>query len=160
MMPMTKRQMDALERSLLQERRNTRYVILNVDGETRTYSLTRVPARERRWWATHHWDLGPRYRHARWMMVRLNSPYKSDHYEWVNGRAVTYQNVGRTRGEVLRTVTMLLRKGGAKQIHITPYYSSHPLVLVLARSSGVIRAQIKSSSSNMSSSQFSLGGGD
>ena len=118
MMPMTKKQMDALERSILQERRQTRYVSILVDGETRTYSLTRVPEHGRRWWATHHWDLGPRYRHARWKMVRLNSPYKSEHYEWVNGRATTYSAVGRTRGEVLRMVARMLRKGGAKEISI------------------------------------------
>ncbi len=116
MMPMTKRQMDAWGRSLIQERRNTRYFALIVDGETRTYRLSKVPEWDRRWWATHHWDLGPRYRHARWCAVRLNTPYKSDHYEMVNGGGVTYIHMGRTRGEVLRVVTMVLRKGGAKDI--------------------------------------------
>lgn len=118
MMPMTKKQLDAMERWFLQERRNTQYFSLIVDGETRTYSLKRVPEHERRWWATHHWDLGPKYRHARWCAVRLNSPYKSEHYEWVNGGAVTYHTVGRTRGEVLRLVTMVLRKGGAKEVSV------------------------------------------
>lgn len=116
MMPMTKKELDHLERCLLQERRNTRYFSLTVDGETRTYSLTRVPERERRWWAARHWDLGPRYRHARWKMIRLNSPYKSHHYEMVNGRATTYEIVGRTRGEVTRLVGMFLRKRGAKHV--------------------------------------------
>ena len=115
---MTKRQMDAWRRSLIQERRNTRYFALIVDGETRTYRLSKVPEWERRWWATHHWDLGPRYRHARWCSVRLNTPYKSDHYEMVNGTPTTYQVVGRTRGEVLRLVVMLLRRGGAKGIQV------------------------------------------
>ena len=117
MMPMTKKELDHLERVLLQERRNTRYFSITVDGEVRTYRLSKVPERERRWWATHHWDLGPRYRHARWEMVRLTQ-YKSQHYEYVNGRAVTYFNKGRTRGEVLRLVLMLLRRGGAKEISV------------------------------------------
>lgn len=116
MKPMTKKELDHLERVLLQERRNTRYFSITVDGEVRTYRLSKVPEHDRRWWATHHWDLGPRYRHARWCAVRLKSPYKGDHYEMVNGGAVTYTHMGRTRGEVLRVVMQTLRKGGAKEI--------------------------------------------
>ncbi len=50
-------------------------------------------------------------------MVRLTQ-YKSEHYEWVNGTATTYYNKGRTRGEVLRLVTGVLRKSGAKDISV------------------------------------------
>ena len=118
MMPMTKKQLKHMERCFRQERRNTRYFTVLVDGERRTYRLSKVPRGERQWWATHHWDLGPRYRHARWCAVRVNTPYKSDHHEWVDGRAVTYTHRGRTRGEVLHVLMGTLRKGGVKDITV------------------------------------------
>lgn len=115
---MTGKQLRALERRLVNERRRDRYLPVTVDGEARVYKLSPVGAGDRRWWCLNHSDLGPRYRHARWRCVRVNTPYRSEHYEMVNGGAVTYSNWGRTRGEVLRVLVRTLLKDGAKSVTV------------------------------------------
>lgn len=118
MKPMTKKELAHMDRVLRQKDRNTRYVTIIVDGQTRTYALERVRDGERRWWAKYHYDLGPRYRHARWSAMRVCSKYLSPHYEWVDGMAVSYRVTGRTQGEVLRLVEMVIRRDGAKTVTV------------------------------------------
>lgn len=114
-MPMTRKELRHLEQVLKGYRKSDQYFTVWVDGEARRYRLSRMRDRSYR---TFHGHLGPRYRHARLECVRIDTPYKNDAYEWVDGRAVVYHHVGRTRGEVLRVLVGELRKRGAKDVRV------------------------------------------
>ena len=106
-------------RKMDREERKSEYLTLRVDGEIQTYKLSHVAQGERGWWRKAHPDLGPRYHHSRWHMVRLQTPYKSPHWVYVDGRATTYSNQGRTRGEVIRVAAYaLIRRDGVKVVEV------------------------------------------
>lgn len=120
-MYLTLKQLRALDRRLLKEFRRRKHLTLVVDDVVHQYRVSPVT---RPWWRTHHlkdedtFNLVPRVRHARWEMVRLNSPYRSDHYEYVEGRPTVWTHLGRTRGEALRILVRSLFLRGVKVVQV------------------------------------------